>query len=140
MNRVIFNLLLAIFLWLGSCCIVTGQVAQSDQITDAQQQIIQADDTSNGKFQPVTVDPGATSAVELQFPTGAAGKEVLIQPLDGGTTNPDTATIDETGLLTFSFCAGNPPGIYPVFIIDPNAPQTPSKIIGVLQFVVPNPP
>ncbi len=85
MKRIILNLLPAIFLWLGICCIATAQdpgVAQSDQITDGQQ-IIQDDSSTTGKFQPVTVDPSATSDVALQFPLTLANKPVAVEPLDG---------------------------------------------------------
>ncbi len=138
MKRIIFNLLPAIFLWLGSCCAANAQ-ATGDQITDPNQQIIQDDSSSNGKFQPVTVDASATSDVKLQFPTGAAGKTVLIQPLDGGTASASTATIDQTGLLAFSFQVSDQPGVHRVIVIDPSATDTPAKIVGVVQFEVPNP-
>jgi len=141
MKKTIFNLVPAIFLWLGSCCALVAQdAAESDQITDAQQQIIQDSNSSNGKFEPVTVDSGATSSVALQFPIQTGGETVLIEPLDGGTTNLDTATIDQTGLLTFSFCAGQQSGIYHVFVLDPSVQDAPSKIVAVVQFVVPTPP
>jgi hypothetical protein len=140
MNKQIINILPAIFLWLSSSGILTAQnAAQSDQITNDQQQIIQDKDTSNGKFPPVTVDAGSTTTVKLQFLTGSAGKTVLIRPLDGGTASADTATIDQNAVLTFSFSVGDQPGIYRVYVVDLNA-QTPSKIVGVVQFVVPNPP
>jgi hypothetical protein len=139
MKRIMFNLLPAIFLWLGSCCAANAQ-ATGDQITDPNQQIIQDDSSSNGKFQPVTVNPGATSDVKLQFPTSAAGKTVFIQPLDGGTPSTYAATIDQTGLLTFSFSVTDQPGVYRVIVIDPSATATPAKVVGVVQFDVPNPP
>lgn len=139
MKRILFNLLPAVFLWLGSCCAACAQ-ATGDQITDPNQQIIQDDSSSNGKFQPVTVDAGATSDVKLQFATSVAGETVFIQPLDGGTASTNTATIDQTGLLTFSFSVTDQPGIYRVIVIDPNATDTPAKIVGVVQFEVPNPP
>jgi redox-sensitive bicupin YhaK (pirin superfamily) len=139
MKRIMFNVLSAIFLWLASCCAVNAQ-ATGDQITDPNQQIIQDDSSSNGKFQPVTVDAGATSDVKLQFPTSAAGKTVFIQPLDGGTASTNTATIDQNGVLIFSFQVAGQPGVYRVIVIDPNATDAPSKIVGVVQFEVPNPP
>jgi hypothetical protein len=140
MKRILFNLLSAIFLWLGSCCIANGQapVAQSDQITD-DQQVIQDDSSTTGNFQPVTVDASATSDVKLQFSTGAAGKTVLIQPLDGGTASAATATIDQNGLLDFSFQVTDQPGVYRIIKVDPTADQNSPDIIGVVQFEVPNP-
>src|SRR5947208_3432791 len=106
MKRTMFNLLAAIFLWLGSCCIASAQapVAQSDQIKDDDQQIIQDDSSSAGTFEPVTVDPGASSDVKLQFPLSMAGKTVAVNALDGGVVgNGNTTTIDSQGLLYFSF-------------------------------------
>src|SRR5206468_2032345 len=116
---ILFNLLSAISLWLG---IANGQapVAQSDQITD-DQQVIQDDSSTTGNFQPVTVDASATSDVKLQFSTGAAGKPVLIQPLDGGTASAGTATIDQNGMLDFSFQVTDQPGVYRIIIVDPTA-------------------
>jgi hypothetical protein len=87
MRKIIFNLLPAIFVWLGSCCIATAQdapVAQSDQITGDGQQIIQDDDSSTGTFTPVTVDPSATSDVALEFPASLTSKSVAIEAPDGG--------------------------------------------------------
>jgi hypothetical protein len=138
MKKIMFNLLPAIFLWLGSCSIANGQ-ASGDQITDPNQQIIQDTSSSNGKFQPVTVNPSATSTVKLQFSTDQAGKSLVIQPLDGGTASVNTATTDQTGLLTFSFQVTDQPGVYRVVVIDPNATGAPAKIVGVVQFEVPNP-
>ena len=137
MKRIFFNLLPAVFLWLGSCCIANAQ-ASGDQITDGGQ-IIQDDSSATGTFQPVTVDASATSDVKLQFSTGAAGKTVLIQPLDGGTASAGTATIDQNGVLDFSFQVTDQPGVYRVFVIDPNAADDRQRIVGLVQFEVPNP-
>ncbi len=140
MKRILFNLLPAVFLWLGSCCLATAQVAQSDQITDGQQ-IIQDDSSTTGKFQPVTVDPNASSDVALQFSVSLANKPVVVQVLDGGTLsiNGDSATIDQNGTLSFSFQVSDQPGVYRVIVIDPNAGADSPYIIGVVQFDVPNP-
>ena len=138
MKKIMVNLLPAIFLWLGSCCITNGQ-ASGDQITDPNQQIIQDKDSSNGKFQPVTVDPNATSNVKLQFPTNDVGNTLSIQPLDGGTASVNTATVDQTGLLTFSFQVTDQPGLYRVIVVDPNATDTAHKIVGLVEFEVPDP-
>jgi len=141
MKTIMFSLLPAILLWLGSCCTAAGQVAQSDQITDDKTgQTIQADSSSNGKFYPVTVAASATSDVKLQFPSGAAGKAVFIQPLDGGTVSTYKATIDQSALLAFSFQVTDQPGVHRVIAIDPTATDAPLKIVGVVQFEVPNPP
>jgi len=79
-----FNLLAAIFLWLGSCGSAIAQdVAQSDQIMQGQQ-IIQADSTTTGKFEPVIVNASSTSDVALLFPLSLASKAVTVQALDGG--------------------------------------------------------
>jgi hypothetical protein len=66
----------------------------SDQITQGQQ-IIQDDNSTTGKFQPVAVDSFTTSDVALQFPTSLANKSVIVQALDGGTLGIDgsSATI-----------------------------------------------
>lgn len=138
MKRILFDLLPAIFLWLGSCYTASAQVAQSDQITDGQQ-IIQDDSSATGKFQPVTVDPDGTSDVALQFPLGQANKSVLVQPLDGGTLQISNSTIDQNGMLSFSFQVSDQPGLYRVIVIDPNADADSPNIIGMVQFEVPNP-
>jgi hypothetical protein len=143
MKRTLFSTLPAILLWLGSCCIAIAQapVAQSDEIKDDDQQIIQDDGSTTGKFEPVTVDPGGTSDVKLHFPTSFANKSVVVQPLDGGTLNinGNSATIDQTGLLIFSFQVTDQPGVYRVIVIDPNADVDSPKIVGMVQFEVPNP-
>lgn len=141
MKRITYNLLPAIFLWLGSCCIASAQdTASSDQITQ-DQQIIQNDDSSNGKFQAVTVDPSTTSDVALQFPVSLANKTVAIQPLDGGTVTSDggTPAIDANGNLSFSFQVTDQPGVCRVIVIDPSADADSRHIIAMVQFQVPNP-
>ena len=87
MKKTILSVLTASFLCFGSCCIATAQapVAQSDQITDdGSQQTIQDDGSTTGKFEPVTVDPSASSDVAMQFPLSMASKSVTIAALDGG--------------------------------------------------------
>jgi hypothetical protein len=142
MKKILFDLLPVIFLWFGSCCIATAQdpVAQSDQITQ-DQQIIQDDDSSTGKFQPVTVDPSATSDVALQFPASLASKPVVVQPLDGGQLGIDgnSAAIDQNGMLSFPFQVTDQPGVYRVLVIDPNADEDSLAIVGMVQFEVPDP-
>jgi hypothetical protein len=140
MKKVLFNLLPAMFFCFGSCCIATAQdpVAQSDQITTDGQEI-QDDDSSTGKFQPVTVDPSATSDVALQFPASLTNKPVVIEPLDGGQLSTNSATIDANGMLAFSFQVTDQPGVHRVIVINPNADEDSTHIIGVVQFEVPSP-
>jgi hypothetical protein len=142
MKKILFNLLPAMFFCFGSCCIATAQdpVAQSDQITTDGQEI-QDDDSSTGKFQPVTVDPSATSDVALQFPASLASKPVVVQPLDGGQLGIDgnSATIDQNGMLAFPFQVTDQPGVHRVIVINPNADEDSTHIIGVVQFEVPSP-
>jgi hypothetical protein len=142
MRKTIFSLLPAIFICLGSCCIATAQdsgVAQSDQITTDDQQIIQDDGTSTGKFEPVTVDSSTTSDVALQFPASLTNKSVAIEALDGGTLSTNSATIDTNGGLSFSFQVTDQPGVHRVIVIDPNADEDSPHIVGVVQFEVPPP-
>ena len=143
MKKITFTLLPAIFLWLGNCCITSAQdagVAQSDQITQGGQ-IIQDDDSTTGKFEPVTVDPSANSDVALQFSTSLANKSVVVQALDGGTLGIDgsSATIDQNGTLSFPFQVTDQPGVYRVVVIDPNATEDTPPVVGVVQFEVPPP-
>jgi hypothetical protein len=143
MKKIIFTVLPAIFVRLGSCCIATAQgpgVAQSDQITQGQQ-IIQDDSTSTGQFQSVAVDPSSTSGVNLQFPNSMASKPVAIQALDAGTVTSDggTPSIGADGSLSFSFQVTDQPGVHRVIVIDPNADADSPHIIAVVQFEVPPP-
>ena len=141
MKKIIFNLLPAILLWLGSFHVATAQdsgVAQSDQIT-ADGQVIQSDDSSTGKFESVDVDPSATSDVALQFPASLTNKSVAIEALDGGTLSTNSATIDASGNLAFSFQVTDQPGMHRVIVIDPNANEDSPHIIAVVQFEVPPP-
>jgi hypothetical protein len=139
MKKMIFTLLPAILLWFDSCCMAIAQdVAQSDQITQ-DQEIIQDDSSSTGKFEPVTVDPATTSGVALQFPLSLANKAVSVRPLDGGTVTIGNSTIDENGALSFSFQVTDQPGVHRVIVIDPNADDESPHIVGVVQFEVPSP-
>ena len=138
MKRIMLTLP-SIFLWFGSCCIATAQdTASSDQIT-ADQQIIQDDRSTTGKFQPVTVGPSATSDVALQFPQSLANKSVAVQPLDGGTLQIGNSTIDQNGMLSFSFQVTDQPGVYRVAVVDPNTTDDTQRLVGLVQFEVPNP-
>ena len=117
-------------------------MAQSDQITDGDtQEIIQADSTSTGSFETVTVDASASSDVALQFPASLANKTVAVAALDGGsvTSGGGTSSIDRDGALSFSFQVSDQPGVHRVIVIDPNADQDSPYIIGILQFEVPSP-
>ena len=112
----------------------------SDEITLEGGEIIE-DKSSNGKFEPVTVDPGATSDVGLQFPASLASTPVVVQALDGGQLGIDgnSATINQNGMLSFPFQVTDQPGVYRVLVIDPNADEDSPAIVGVVQFEVPNP-
>jgi len=138
MIRILFNLLPVIFLWLGSCCVVMAQapVAQSDQIT-TDGEITQDDDSSSGKFQSVEVGALTTSDVTLQFPASLTNKSVAIEALDGGTLSTNSATIDASGNLAFSFQVTDQPGVHRVIVIDPNADEDSLYVIGMVQFEVP---
>ena len=139
MKNIILTVLTA-SVCLGSCCIATGQapVAQSDQITDdGSREIIQDDGSTTGKFEPVTVDPGATSDVALQFPVSMASKSVSIAAPDGGTLSTNSVTIDTNGNIAFSFQVSDQPGVHRVIVIDPNVDEDSPHIVGVVQFEVP---
>jgi len=143
MEKTIFILLTASFCF-GSCCTVTGQapVAQSDEIKDGEtQEIIQADSTSTGSFETVTVDAIANSDVRLQFPVSLASKTVAVAALDGGTltSGGGTSSIGADASLSFSFQVSDQPGVHRVIVIDPNADEDSPHIIGVVQFEVPSP-
>lgn len=136
MKRTLFNLLPAIFLWLGSCCMAIAQapVAHSDQIT-TNGQIIQDDDTGTGTFQAVAVDPSANSDVALVFPATMASKPISIQSLDGGTvtSNGGAPSIRADQSLSFPFQATDQPGVLWVVAIDPNADIDSPRIIVLVQ-------
>jgi hypothetical protein len=142
MKKTILSVLTASFLCFGSCCIALAQapVAQSDQITDdGSQQIIQDDGSTTGKFEPVTVDPSASSDVALQFPVSMASKSVSIAALDGGTVMSGSTVIGTDGSLSFAFQASDQPGVHRVVVVDPNADEDSPHIVGVVQFEVPSP-
>jgi len=143
MKKTIFTVLATALLWFGSCCIAAAQnVAQSDQITDGDtQEIIQADSSSTGSFETVTVDANANSDVKLQFPVSLANKTVAVGALDGGTltSGGGTSSIGGNGSLPFSFQVSDQPGVHRVIVIDPDADGDSPYIIGVVQFDVPSP-
>jgi hypothetical protein len=143
MKNVIFTLLPAIFLWLGTCYVATAQepdpeVAKSAEITKEDEEIV-VDDSDAGKFEPVTVDQSTTSDVALQFPVSMASKSVSIAAPDGGALSSNSATIDANGNLAFSFQVSDQPGVHRVIVIDPNPPEDFPHIVGVVQFEVPPP-
>jgi hypothetical protein len=142
MEKTILSVLTTSFLCFGSCYIATAlaPVAQSDQITDdGSQQTIQDDGSTTGKFEPVTVDPSASSDVALQFPVSMASKSVSIAALDGGTVTSGSTAIGADGSLSFSFQVTDQPGVHRVLVIDPNADDDSPQIVGVVQFEVPSP-
>jgi hypothetical protein len=143
MKTITFNFLAAIFLWLASCCIAVAQdVAQSDEIKDGDtQEIIQADSSTTGSFESVTVEASANSDVKLQYPLSLASKTVEVGALDGGTltSGGGTSSIGGDGSLSFSFQVSDQPGVHRVIVIDPNADDDSPYIIGVVEFEVPPP-
>jgi hypothetical protein len=143
MKKIIFTVLAISFLSFGSCCLVSAQeVAQSDEIKDGDtEEIIQADSSSTGSFETVTVDASANSDVKLQFPVGLANKTVAVGALDGGTltSGGGTSSIAGDGSLSFSFQVSDQPGVHRLIVIDPNADEDSPYIIGVVQFEVPSP-
>ena len=140
-KKIIFTVLAISFLSFGSCCLVSAQdVAQSDEIKDGDtEEIIQADSTSTGSFETVTVDASANSDVKLQFPVGLANKTVAVGALDGGTLTNGSSSIGADGSLSFSCQVSDQPGVHRVIVIDPNADEDSPYIIGVVQFEVPSP-
>jgi hypothetical protein len=145
MKKIIFSLLPAIFLWLGSCYVATAQdpdpepeVAKSAEITKEDEEVV-VDDSDAGKFEPVTVDQLTTSDVALQFPASFTNKAVAIEAPDGGTLSTNSATIDTSGNLAFSFQVSDQPGVHRVIVIDPNPDEDSPHIVGVVQFEVPEP-
>ena len=144
MKKAILSVLTSSFLCFGSCWIATGQapVAHSDQITDGDtQEIIQADSSSTGSFETVTVDASANSDVKLQFSAGLASKTVAVAALDGGTltSGGGTSSIGADGSLSFSFQVSDQPGVHRVVVTDPNADGDSPLIIAIVQFEVPPP-
>ncbi len=85
------------------------------------------------------VDPSTTSDVVLQFPTSLANKSVAVESLDGGTLSSTPTAIDANGNLSFSFQVTDQPGVHRVIVIDPNADEDSTHIIGVVQLDVPPP-
>jgi hypothetical protein len=140
MKKIILRVLTASYLCFGSLAIGQAPVAQSDQITDdGSQQIIQDDGSTTGKFEPVTVDPSASSDVAMQFPVSMASKSLSIGAPDGGTLSANSATIDTNGNIAFSFQVSDQPGVHRVIVIDPNADEDAPHIVGLVQFEVPPP-
>jgi hypothetical protein len=143
MQKIIFTVLAASFLSFGSCCLVSAQdVAQSDEIKDGDtEEIIQADSSSTGSFETVTVDASANSDVKLQFPVSLASKTVAVAALDGGTltSGGGTSSVGADGSLSFSFQVSAQPGVHRVIVLDPNAEGDAPYIIGVVHFEVPSP-
>ena len=143
MKTIILAILAPAFLWFEASCVATAQdVAQSDEIKDGDtEEIIQADSSSTGSFESVTVEASANSDVKLQFPMSLASKTVTVGALDGGTltSGGGTSSIGADASLSFSFQGSDQPGVHRVIVIDPNAGEDDPKIIGVVQFEIPSP-
>jgi hypothetical protein len=143
MKTIILAILAPAFLWFEASCVATAQdVAQSDEIKDGDtEEIIQADSSSTGSFESVTVEASANSDVKLQFPMSLASKTVTVGALDGGTltSGGGTSSIGADASLSFSFQVSDQPGVHRVIVIDPNAGEDDPKIIGVVQFEIPSP-
>jgi hypothetical protein len=143
MKKIISIILGISFLCSGGCGVAIAQeVAQSDEIKDGDtQEIIQADSSSTGSFESVTVDASANSDVKLQYPLTLANKTITVATLDGGTltSGGGTSSIGADGSLSFSFQVSDQPGVHRVIVSDPNADEDSPYIIGVVQFEVPPP-
>ena len=140
MKRIRLLPLLAIFLWLSSCCITSAQdpwppLASADQITFQNQQVITGS-SANGTFDPVTVNPQDAMNVQLQFPITAAGIATVIQVMDGGLLGVDgsSAVIGQDGTLSFPFQVSDVPGLHRVLVVSND------QTIAQVQFWVSNPP
>jgi hypothetical protein len=141
MKKTILSVLTASFLCFGSLATGQAPVAQSDQIT-TDGQTIQDDDSTTGRFEPVSVDPSGTSDVALQFPISLSSHPVLVEPLDGGTLGieGESAMIDANGTLSFPFQVSDQPGVYRVVVISPDGGDDGTAVVAALvQLEVPAP-
>ena len=113
-----FNLLLAVLIWLGSSLIARGDppLGCCDIIQLATTQL--EDCSTTGEFQTVAVSALETINVTLQFDVSLASTQVVVQALDGGALGiGGSATIDQNGTLTFPFQVSDQPGLYRVSVI-----------------------
>lgn len=141
MQKILFSLPLAIFLWLSNCLIpaMRGDPPLGScvviQLPSSQAQ----DCDDKGRFQPVVVNPADSATVTLQYQISFANKPVVIQALDGGTLgiNGDT-TIDQNGNLSFPYQCGEQPGLYRVSVVV-NVQGNRQAPGALVQFQVPNP-
>jgi hypothetical protein len=136
MKKILFTLLLAIFLWFGSCCIATAQGAPLVPlvlISLPTEQLVHLH-SDDGQFSPVVASPGETVDIYLHFPAVYAGMPLLIEATDGGDVQLSdlSMSINFQGRASFQFQAAAGPGLYRILIL---AGDTPS----MLRFQVPNP-
>jgi len=70
------------------------------------------------RFAVVTVSPGQTISVTLQFPIGFAGTPIAFEELDGssGLQNGYSVTINDHVIASFRFLTPSESGLYRVFI------------------------
>ncbi len=138
MKKIIFNLLSATFLWLGSCLIARGDPPPGCcvliQLITTQVQ----DCSDKGEFEPVAVSQSEAATLSLQFDASLAGAAVAVQALDGGTLSFNGSTaIDQSGNLSFPFQVGALPGLYRVSIVAQyDSGDVP---VALVQFQVPSP-
>jgi flagellar hook protein FlgE len=67
----------------------------------------------DGKFAQVAITAGQTVTISLQYDTAISGQAVVVDSLDGGEiTMPEEGLhVDETGVVTFQYQAGETPGL-----------------------------
>jgi hypothetical protein len=67
----------------------------------------------DGKFAQVGISAGQTVTISLQYDTALSGEVVVADSLDGGvvTVPEEGLHVDETGVVTFQYQAGETPGL-----------------------------
>jgi hypothetical protein len=73
--------------------------------------------TMTGATELMDIQSAESVNIEVDFPSDFANKTLVVEPLDGGSTDVgDEATVGRDGVAQFNFTAGSKPGLYRVRI------------------------
>ena len=96
-----------------------------------------------GLFDRVGLQPNQVVSLSVQLPAALAGRQIIIESLDGGLVSDTAATVATDGALALQFQAGSQPGMYRVnlrsgplalglefYVLDPTQPENNPAVIN----------
>jgi hypothetical protein len=96
-----------------------------------------------GLFDRVGLQPNQVVSLSVQLPVALAGRQIIIESLDGGLVSGTSATVAIDGTLALQFQAGSQPGRYRInlrsgplllglefYVLDPTQPENNPAVIN----------